>query len=103
MKYPRLSSIVQKLLEDKTPPASVQLAVGELIFNETEIRREWDELTKGTPLSKIKPNLRVIPAELQCMWCFLIYQPDRNKTVCPQCHSVGAKIIKGEEFFLETD
>jgi len=103
MKYPRLTSIIQNLLTQNVPHKSIQLAVGELIFNEIELHREWGELTKETSLSKMKLNIRVIPAEQQCMWCFLIYHPTENETTCPQCKAVGAKILKGEEFYLETN
>ena len=35
------------------------------------------------------------------MWCFLVYRPKQGETQCPQCGSVGAKIIHGEELQLD--
>jgi Zn finger protein HypA/HybF involved in hydrogenase expression len=37
------------------------------------------------------------------MVCFLKYHPGDKETACPQCKSVGAKILSGEEFYLELD
>jgi Zn finger protein HypA/HybF involved in hydrogenase expression len=35
------------------------------------------------------------------MVCFEKYHPDGEAFSCPHCGSVGAKIIAGEEFFVE--
>ena len=101
MKDSQLSSLVQNLLKQNPPRESVHLVVGELILDEAKLRNDWDELTKDTALAKTKLNIHVIPAEQQCMWCFLIYHPDNNSATCPQCGSVGAKVLSGEEFHLE--
>ena len=103
MKNLRLSSIAQDLLARKTTRETIQLAVGELILDEAQLQNEWVELTKQTPLAKTKLNIRIIPAKQQCMWCFLVYHPNKKETACPQCRSVGAKILSGEEFYLEED
>jgi Zn finger protein HypA/HybF involved in hydrogenase expression len=39
---------------------------------------------------------------LQCMTCFEKYHPTDGELICPKCHGVGAKIIAGEEFSLES-
>lgn len=103
MKNSHLSSIVQQLLAQNTSRKSIQIVAGELISNETQLQDEWEELTRQTPLAKTKLNIRIISAKQQCMWCFLVYHPQDNETQCPQCRSVGAKIISGEEFYLEAD
>jgi Zn finger protein HypA/HybF involved in hydrogenase expression len=36
------------------------------------------------------------------MTCFHKYHPTDQELVCPQCGGVGAKIIAGEEFALES-
>jgi len=45
--------------------------------------------------------IRRVSAEQQCMTCFEKYHPARAEVSCPNCGSVGAKIISGEEFYLE--
>ena len=103
MKNSRISPIVEKLRAQPSTRDVVQLAVGELVLDENHLRNEWLKRTQHTALAKTKLNIRIIPAEQQCMWCFHVYRPQRQETPCPQCRSVGAKIISGEEFYLEAD
>ena len=44
----------------------------------------------------------IFNAEIQCMACFIKYQPLDGRIHCPQCGSVGAKILSGEEFYFES-
>ncbi|MFN3492375.1 MAG: hydrogenase maturation nickel metallochaperone HypA [Anaerolineales bacterium] len=98
--HPRLLAIHQQL--SQKPVQKISIAVGELIpFDESKLRTQWYELVKNTPLEQIPLNIHIIPAEQQCMVCFLKYHPAQKETACPQCKSVGAKIISGEEFYLE--
>lgn len=101
MKTKKLSMIVQTLLAENIRRERVQLAVGELILHETQLRSDWQQLTAATPLANTTLELRVIPASQQCMWCFHVYHPQNGETICPQCRGVGAKILAGEEFYLE--
>lgn len=95
----KINSIIQKLKQH--PQESIQLAIGELIYDEKELHSQWNQLVHQTPLQNTKINIRIIPAEQQCMVCFLKYHPKQKETACPQCKSVGAKIVSGEEFYLE--
>jgi len=98
-KNPRLSSIIDHLLKQPTRYASVRLAIGELVpFSDDQIRAQWDD----TFLAQTTLTIRRIPAEQQCMTCFEKYYPTRAEVSCPHCGSVGAKIIAGEEFYLES-
>ena len=36
------------------------------------------------------------------MACFMKYHPLDGKIHCPYCGSYGAKVLSGEEFFLES-
>ena len=102
-KIPRLSAIIDHLLKQPKEIAVVHIAVGELIFHTEElITREWFRLVKDTALAQAVLFIRIIPAEQQCMVCFQKYHPLEKETSCPQCGSVGAKIIAGEEFYLES-
>lgn len=59
-------------------------------------------LTKDTTLSRTTLTIHRVPAEQQCMACFEKYQPLNKETSCPHCGSFGARIIAGEEFYLES-
>ncbi len=82
---------------------SVHLALGEISeFDQTSIQRHWDELSQGTSAERAQLHFRLIQAEAQCMACFAKYHPQNGKIHCPQCGSYGAKVLAGEEFYLES-
>ena len=92
--------MIEQLIPD--PPRSIQVVLGELFpLGEEQVRAQWNELTKHTSLSNSLLTIRCVPVRQQCMACFEKYHPVRAEVSCPQCGSVGAKIIAGEEFFLE--
>lgn len=98
-KNPRLSAIIEYLLKQPMPFASAHVAVGELVlFSSEQIYAQWNE----SPLAQAALIIRRVPAEQQCMTCFEKYHPARAEVSCPRCGSVGAKIIAGEEFYLES-
>lgn len=82
---------------------SLQLAVGELSeLDRPSIQKHWEELTQGTAAERAQLHFRFIKAEVQCMACFSKYYPANGNIHCPYCGSYGAKILSGEEFFLES-
>jgi len=98
-KNPRLSAIIDHLLHQSTRIASVQVAIGEsVLFSDEQVHTQWGE----SPFAQIPLTIRRVPAEQQCMACFEKYHPTSAEIACPRCGSVGAKIISGEEFFLES-
>jgi hydrogenase nickel insertion protein HypA len=102
-KIPRLSSIIDHLLRQLGHITRVHIAVGELTsHSEEQIHAQWSLLVKDSALDKAALNIRAIPAQQQCMVCFEKYHPLNKETSCPVCGSVGAKIISGEEFYLES-
>ena len=95
----RLSAIIDYLLQQPMSVVSVHIAVGELIlFSDEQIHAQWSE----TPLAQTRLTIHRMPAQQQCMTCFEKYHPTRAEVSCPHCGSVGAKIIAGEEFYLES-
>ena len=102
-KIPRLSFIIDHLLQQSWHFDSVHIAVGELIpFNEEEIQEQWSRLVCDIDLSNTRLTIHRISAQQQCMVCFEKYHPLNKETSCPICGSVGAKILAGEEFYLES-
>jgi len=80
----------------------IQIAVGELTeYDESQLIKQWKKLVTDTPLANKALNIHIIRARQQCMVCFLVYHPKQKETACPQCGSMGAKILAGEEFHLE--
>jgi len=81
----------------------IHLVIGELVnMTDKSIQSSWDHTAKGTLAEGATLHIRRVPAELQCMACFQKYHPDSAEFSCPRCGSVGAKVITGEEFSVET-
>jgi hydrogenase nickel incorporation protein HypA/HybF len=85
----------------------IQVALGEIAeLSPAQFERLWNELAKDTPLEQAPLQLRLLPAEVQCMACFKKYRPLNGEIHCPNCGSFGAKILSGEEIHvqqIETD
>lgn len=82
---------------------TLNIVIGELSsMVDDSVQFYWETIAKDTIAEKATLHFRRIPAELQCMTCFNKYHPKDGELVCPQCGGVGAKILAGEEFFLET-
>jgi hydrogenase nickel incorporation protein HypA/HybF len=108
MRYMRaIQSILAKVLlkarESNQRIRSLQLALGEISeLDQVSIRTHWEQISKGTPAERAQLRIRSIKAEVQCMACFMKYNPLDRKIHCPYCGSYGAKVISGEEFYLES-
>lgn len=82
--------------------ADIHIVMGELsTMVDDSIQFYWDMIAEGTIAQGAKLHFRRVPAELQCMACFTKYHPKEMELICPNCGSVGVKIIAGEEFSLE--
>ena len=78
------------------------LVVGEIsTYADDSVQFYWDEISKGTIAEAAALHFRHVPAELQCMACFTKYHPPEGEIICPNCGSTGAKIVAGEEFYME--
>jgi Zn finger protein HypA/HybF involved in hydrogenase expression len=96
---PRLSSIIDHLLRQSLRINAVRIVVGESVpFDDDQIRAQWSQ----SPLAQVPLFIHRVPAEQQCMACFTKYRPVNGEVSCPNCGGVGAKIISGEEFYLES-
>lgn len=81
----------------------LHIAIGEIAEIDRDlIQSRWRELSKGTPAEQAQLRFRLITAEVQCMACFQKYHPEGGEIHCPYCGSFGAKILAGEEFYLES-
>jgi len=99
-----LNKAILKAREDEEAHITrLHLAIGEIAeFDQDAILRHWNDLSKGTPAEGAQLRFRVVTAEVQCMSCFRKYHPEDGKILCSNCGSVGAKILSGEEFYLES-
>ena len=88
---------------DSKQIAVIHVAIGEIAELDRDlIQSHWRELSRGTPAEQAQLRFRPIVAEVQCMACFQTYHPEGDEIHCPHCGSYGAKILSGEEFYLES-
>ena len=81
----------------------LNIVIGDLASMVDEsIQFYWEIIAKGTIAEQATLHFRRIPAELQCNTCGEKYRPTDKELVCPNCGGVGAQIIAGEEFALES-
>ena len=98
-----LEKALQKAGEAKAKRiTTVHLVVGEIsTYTEDSVQFYWDDLSKGTLAEGAILQFRLVKTEAQCMSCFTKYNPKDGEIICPSCGGVGAKIIAGEEFYME--
>lgn len=101
------SILTKALLKAEGPDSKrakiVHIAIGEIAeLNQDSIQRHWTELGRGTAMEQVALHFRLIPARVQCMACFNEYDPVAGEIHCPFCGSYGAKVLRGEEFYLES-
>ena len=81
----------------------LNIVMGELSsIVDDSIQFYWDIIAKDTIAEGATLHFRRVPAELQCITCLEKYRPTDKELICPKCGGVGAKIITGEEFSLES-
>src|SRR5512134_547321 len=81
----------------------LNIVIGDLASMVDEsIQFYWDIIARDTMAEGAMLHFRRVPAELQCNTCAEKYHPTDKELVCPKCGGVGAKIIAGEEFALES-
>ena len=98
-----LTKALLKTHESNRRVRSLHFALGEISeLDPATIQKQWEELSRGTLAERAQLHFRFIEAEVQCMACFKKYHPLDGKIHCPQCGSYGAKILMGEEFYLES-
>ena len=81
----------------------LNIVIGDLAsMVDDSIQFYWEVIARGTIAEQAILHFRRVPAELQCNTCLERYHPTDKELVCPKCSGVGAKIITGEEFALES-
>jgi hydrogenase nickel incorporation protein HypA/HybF len=98
-----LEKALQNAVKEKAARITrLYLVVGEIsTYSDDSVQFYWDEISKGTIAEGAQLHFRHVDAAMQCMACSTSYHPDAGEILCPNCGSSGAKILAGEEFFME--
>jgi hydrogenase nickel incorporation protein HypA/HybF len=79
------------------------LVIGELAsIVDDSVQFYWDMISQDTIAEGARLHFKRLPAEMQCMICAERFHPGRENFACPVCGSNGAKIVAGEEFYMES-
>lgn len=81
----------------------LNIVMGELAtMVDDSIQFYWEIIARDTIAENAVLRFRRVPAELQCLSCAEKYRPVDGELICPKCSNIGAKIIAGDEFLLES-
>lgn len=100
-----ISAVNAKLKEFKKPSKvkKINIVIGELEHIEpSHFEFHFRELTKNTPLEKVKLHFKRPRTQLKCKDCGCEFMVKKDATNCPQCKSAFTKIIAGDEVFVES-
>ena len=82
---------------------NLYIVIGQLSsIVDDSIQFYWDLISKNSKAEGARLHFKRIPAELECLDCGNIYLPGKEMTCCLSCGSCRIKVLKGEEFFLES-
>jgi hydrogenase nickel incorporation protein HypA/HybF len=80
----------------------VHIVMGELsTMVDDSVQFYWDIIAKDTIAKDAALHFRRVPAEFQCLSCSEKYHAVDGELICPKCGAAGAKIVTGEEFYVE--
>jgi hydrogenase nickel incorporation protein HypA/HybF len=81
----------------------VNLLIGQFSDEREEaIRFYWDDLAKGTPAGTAELTFKWVNAEMKCLDCGDIFQPDEEMPACPVCQSYRVKLLSGDDVRLDS-
>jgi hydrogenase nickel incorporation protein HypA/HybF len=62
----------------------------------------WEYISQETICAGASLHFERIPAKLECQQCGHTYGIESMLQACPQCGSMNAKIVAGEEFWVDS-
>jgi hydrogenase nickel incorporation protein HypA/HybF len=81
----------------------IYLVIGKLSsIVDDSIQFYWDMIAQDTIAEGAKLHFRRLPAGLKCLSCGLEFEPTDESFACPGCASLKVKVVKGEEFRVES-
>jgi len=81
----------------------INLVVGELSgFVSDCIQFYFDFLSKDTIVEKATLHFELIPPQLRCRNCSIVFHPQDILWVCPECQSQSIEIVGGRELYIES-
>lgn len=86
-----------------TKVTSINLVIGRLSsIVDDSVQFYWDTISEGSICEGAKLNFNRTPAFLLCQDCQTEYSIEERLYPCPKCGSYNTRIIRGEEFYLDS-
>ncbi len=81
----------------------IHIVIGRLssIVNDS-VQFYWDIVSKDTLCESAQLHFERVPAKLFCLNCSHEFDLPGELIPCPQCQSMQLKVIKGDEFWLDS-
>ncbi|NQU30305.1 MAG: hydrogenase maturation nickel metallochaperone HypA [Anaerolineae bacterium] len=98
-------SIVLKHAEEAqaTQITDLNIVIGQLAsVIDDSVQFYWDILSKDTIAEGAQLHFQRVPTQMLCLDCNHEYKPADGEMACPLCDGVLIKILKGEEFYLDS-
>lgn len=102
-------SLTQNILENALANAGtkrivrVNLLMGRFSDeSEESIRFYWNELAKGTSAQNAELHFEGMEAEMRCLDCGNVFQPDGESSLCPHCLSHRLQLLSGDDVRLDS-
>ena len=81
----------------------IYLVIGQISsIIDDSIQFYWDIISEDTICEGATIHFERVPLELECLNCHNVYQVDSQLIPCPKCESYQTKILKGDEFRLDS-
>jgi hydrogenase nickel incorporation protein HypA/HybF len=83
--------------------SDIYLVIGQLAsIVDDSVSFYWEFISQGTLAEQARLHFRRIPAELACQSCQHTYAPADEILACPACGSTQVRLLRGDEFFVES-
>jgi len=81
----------------------INIVIGQLsTVVDDSIQFYWDIISKDTIAEGARLNFKRIKAEMLCLSCNQLFEPDGISFQCPNCGSFQVEVSSGDEFFIDS-
>jgi hydrogenase nickel incorporation protein HypA/HybF len=81
----------------------INLVIGEMSGVVSDcVQFYFDFLKKGNAAEGATLDFKLVPVELRCRDCQIVFQPNDSAWVCPNCGSTSQEVIRGQESYVES-
>ena len=82
---------------------TINLVVGKFSsIVDDSVQFYWDMIAEGTIAQGANLHFERVPAEMKCLDCEHVFEPDDKTFACPECLSPKVRVTKGDELRVES-